>query len=116
MQGLWRAIQINILTRRGSYPSVTCQKSSSKSRQHTALPVMIFPSFLDLEGVFGTTLRVLRIDGFASPFNSVGRHVADASLFAAVVNILAVFRLERAPGWNVGPDAEGVKWTGGLTT
>ncbi|KAG1897549.1 cytochrome P450 [Suillus fuscotomentosus] len=46
----------------------------------------------------------------------VGRHVAEASLFAAVVNILTVFRLERAPGWNVGPDAEGVKWTGGLTT
>ncbi|KAG2053794.1 cytochrome P450 [Suillus hirtellus] len=46
----------------------------------------------------------------------VGRHVADASLFAAVVNILTVFRLERAPGWNVRPDAEGVKWTGGLTT
>ncbi|KAG1845251.1 cytochrome P450 [Suillus tomentosus] len=46
----------------------------------------------------------------------VGRHVADASLFAAVVNILTVFRLERAPGWNVGPDAEGVEWTGGLTT
>ncbi|KAG2092326.1 cytochrome P450 [Suillus discolor] len=46
----------------------------------------------------------------------VGRHVADASLFAAVVNILTVFRLERVPGWNVGPDAEGVKWTGGLTT
>ncbi|KAG2136036.1 cytochrome P450 [Suillus clintonianus] len=46
----------------------------------------------------------------------VGRHVADASLFAAVVNILAVFRVERALGWNVGPDAEGVKWTGGVTT
>jgi hypothetical protein len=46
----------------------------------------------------------------------VGRHVADASLFAAIVNILAVFRVERAPGWNIGPDAEGVKWTGGVTT
>ncbi|KAG2154435.1 cytochrome P450 [Suillus bovinus] len=46
----------------------------------------------------------------------VGRHVADASLFAAVVNILAIFRVERAPGWNVGPDAEGVEWSGGLTT
>ncbi|KAG2053777.1 cytochrome P450 [Suillus hirtellus] len=46
----------------------------------------------------------------------VGRHIADASLFAAVVNILTVFRLERVPGWNVGPDAEGVEWTGGLTT
>ncbi|KAG2086386.1 cytochrome P450 [Suillus discolor] len=46
----------------------------------------------------------------------VGRHVADASLFAAVVNILTVFRLERAPGWNVGPDAEGVEWTGGIST
>ncbi|KAG2365405.1 cytochrome P450 [Suillus spraguei] len=46
----------------------------------------------------------------------VGRHVADASLFAAVVNILAVFRVERAPGWNIGPDAEGVKWSGGVTT
>lgn len=46
----------------------------------------------------------------------VGRHVADASLFAAVVNILAVFRVERAQGWNIGPDAEGVKWTGGVTT
>ncbi|OJA14289.1 hypothetical protein AZE42_10371, partial [Rhizopogon vesiculosus] len=46
----------------------------------------------------------------------VGRYVADASLFAAVVNILAVFRVERAPGWTVGPDCEGVKWTGGVTT
>jgi hypothetical protein len=46
----------------------------------------------------------------------VGRYVADNSLFAAVVNILAVFRLGRAPGWNVGPDAEGVTWTGGVTT
>ncbi|KAG2074091.1 cytochrome P450 [Suillus decipiens] len=46
----------------------------------------------------------------------VGRHIADASLFAAVVNILAVFRVERAPGWNIGPDAEGVKWTGGVAT
>ncbi|KAJ8581858.1 cytochrome P450 [Rhizopogon salebrosus TDB-379] len=46
----------------------------------------------------------------------VGRYVADASLFAAVVNILAVFRVERAPGWDVGPDCEGVKWTGGVTT
>ncbi|KAG2365409.1 cytochrome P450 [Suillus spraguei] len=43
----------------------------------------------------------------------VGRHVADASLFAAVVNILTVFRVERALGWNIGPDAEGVEWTGG---
>jgi hypothetical protein len=48
--------------------------------------------------------------------NSIGRYVADASLFAAVVNILAVFRLERAPGWNAGLDGEGVKWTGGITT
>jgi hypothetical protein len=48
--------------------------------------------------------------------DSVGRYVADASLFAAVVNILAVFRVERAPGWDVGPDCEGVKWTGGVTT
>lgn len=49
-------------------------------------------------------------------YNSVGRHVADASLFAAIVNILAVFRVERAPGWDTGPDGEGVKWTGGVTT
>jgi hypothetical protein len=48
--------------------------------------------------------------------NSVGRYVADASLFASIVNILAVFRVDRAPGWNVGPDGEGVKWTGGVTT
>ena len=48
--------------------------------------------------------------------NSVGRYVADASLFAAIVNILAVFQVERAPGWNVGPDGEGVAWTGGVTT
>ncbi|KAG2054867.1 cytochrome P450 [Suillus hirtellus] len=46
----------------------------------------------------------------------VGRYVADASLFAAIVNILAVFRVERVPGWNVGPDAEGVKWSAGVTT
>ncbi|KAG2045815.1 hypothetical protein BDR06DRAFT_1000799 [Suillus hirtellus] len=74
------------------------------------------PLFLDLESVFGMKFRVLRIDRFASPFSSVGRHVANASLSTAVVNIPTVFRLERAPGWNVGPDAEGVKWTGGLTT
>jgi hypothetical protein len=48
-------------------------------------------------------------------FNSVGRYVADASLFAAVVNILAVFRVERAPGWNIGLDCEGVMWAAGLT-
>ncbi|KAJ8581852.1 cytochrome P450 [Rhizopogon salebrosus TDB-379] len=46
----------------------------------------------------------------------VGRYVADASLFAAVVNILAVFRVERASGWNIGPDWEGLKWRGGVTT
>ncbi|KAG1850510.1 cytochrome P450 [Suillus tomentosus] len=63
------------------------------------------PASDDISFVFGFGRRIC-----------VGRHVADASLFAAVVNILAVFRLERAPGWNVGPDAEGVKWTGGLTT
>jgi hypothetical protein len=80
------------------------------------MALMTFPLLLDSEGVFGTKFRVLRINGFASPFSSVGRHVADASLFAAVVNILAVFRVERAPGWNIGPDAEGVKWTGGVTT
>jgi hypothetical protein len=77
---------------------------------------MTFPLLLDLEGVFGTVFGVLQINGFASPFSSVGRYVADNSLFAAVVNILAVFRLGRAPGWNVGPDAEGVTWTGGVTT
>ncbi|KAG2093328.1 cytochrome P450 [Suillus discolor] len=59
----------------------------------------------DISFVFGFGRRVC-----------AGRHVADASLFAAIVNILAVFRVERAPGWNIGPDAEGVKWTGGLTT
>ncbi|KAG1751275.1 cytochrome P450 [Suillus paluster] len=46
----------------------------------------------------------------------VGRYVADASLFAAVVNILAIFRVQRVPGWHVGPDAKGVEWTGGVTT
>ncbi|KAG2062633.1 cytochrome P450, partial [Suillus decipiens] len=46
----------------------------------------------------------------------VGRHVADASLFAAIVNILAVFQIERVPGWNIGLDAEGVPWTTGLAT
>ncbi|KAG1785782.1 cytochrome P450 [Suillus plorans] len=59
----------------------------------------------DISFVFGFGRRVC-----------VGRHVVDASLFAAVVHILTVFRLERAPGWNIGPDAEGVEWTGGLTT
>ncbi|KAG2093331.1 cytochrome P450 [Suillus discolor] len=59
----------------------------------------------DISFVFGFGRRVC-----------VGRHVVDGSLFAAIVNILAVFRLDRAPGWNVGPDAEGVEWTGGLTT
>jgi len=59
---------------------------------------------------------ILRVTGLVLTYNSVGRHVADASLFAAIVNILAVFRVERAPGWNVGPDVEGVKWTGGGTT
>ncbi|KAG1785833.1 cytochrome P450 [Suillus plorans] len=63
------------------------------------------PASDDISFVFGFGRRIC-----------VGRHVVDASLFAAVVNILTVFRLERAPGWNVGPDAVGVKWTGGLTT
>ncbi|KAG2074086.1 cytochrome P450 [Suillus decipiens] len=66
-----------------------------------------------------STRRGLDDTSFAFGFGRrvcVGRHVADASLFAAVVNILAVFRVERAPGWNIGPDAEGVKWSGGVTT
>ncbi|KAJ8594660.1 cytochrome P450 [Rhizopogon salebrosus TDB-379] len=46
----------------------------------------------------------------------VGRYVEDASLFAAVVNILAVFKVQRAPGWNIGPDCNGVKWTAGVAT
>ncbi|KAJ8588732.1 cytochrome P450 [Rhizopogon salebrosus TDB-379] len=58
----------------------------------------------DISFVFGFGRRVC-----------VGRYVADASLFAAVVNILAVFRVERAPGWNIGPDCEGVMWAAGLT-
>ncbi|KAG1815893.1 cytochrome P450 [Suillus variegatus] len=62
------------------------------------------PTSDDISFVFGFGRRIC-----------VGRHVADASLFAAVVNILTVFQLERAPGWNVEPDAEGVEWTGGLT-
>jgi hypothetical protein len=53
---------------------------------------------------------------FCVNVNSVGRHVADASLFAAIVNILAVFRVGSTPGWNVGIDCEGVEWTEGLTT
>ncbi|KAG2072885.1 cytochrome P450 [Suillus decipiens] len=46
----------------------------------------------------------------------VGRHVVNDSLFAAVVNVLAIFRLEHTPGWNIGPDAEGVPWMRGLAT
>jgi putative cofactor-binding repeat protein len=58
----------------------------------------------------------MRTNRSYSDVNSVGRYVADASLFAAVVNILAVFREECAPGWNIGPDWEGLKWRGGVTT
>jgi hypothetical protein len=79
------------------------------------MALMISLSLLDLEGVFGmspTTPWTNRV----FTCNSVGRHVADASLFAAVVNILAVFRLEGAPGWSTGLDGEDVKWTGGITT
>jgi hypothetical protein len=75
---------------------------------------MTSPSLLGLEGVFGMLPTTPANRVFTC--NSVGRHVADASLFAAVVNILAVFRVDRAPGWNAGPDGEGVKWTGGVTT
>jgi len=71
---------------------------------------------LDSEGAFGMSPNILRATGLVLTYNSVGRYVADASMFAAIVNILAVFRVERAPGWNVGPDAEGVKWTAGATT
>jgi len=71
---------------------------------------------LDLEGAFGMSPNILRATGLVLTCNSVGRHIADASLFAAIVTILAVFRMERAPGWNVGLDVEGVKWTGGVTT
>ncbi|KAG1829670.1 cytochrome P450 [Suillus variegatus] len=83
-KGLWRAIQRNILTRRGSYPSVTCQKQPPESRPTNRRD--------DISFAFGFGRRVC-----------VGRYVADASLFAAIVNILAVFRVERVPGWNVGP-------------
>lgn len=78
--------------------------------------LMASPSLLDSEGVFGTISKILRIKRLCINVNSVGRHVADASLFAAIVNILAVFRVESTPGWNVGLDCEGVEWTGGLTT
>ncbi|KAG1801871.1 hypothetical protein EV424DRAFT_1436072 [Suillus variegatus] len=73
--------------------------------EHHMSKVAVGPASDDISFVFGFGRRIC-----------VVRHVADGSLFAAVVNILTVFRLERASGWNVGPDAEGVKWTGGLTT
>ncbi|KIJ68050.1 hypothetical protein HYDPIDRAFT_83068 [Hydnomerulius pinastri MD-312] len=46
----------------------------------------------------------------------VGRHVADASLWIAIVNMLAVFRFEPGPSWDAGPDGANVKWTEGVTT
>ncbi|KAG9315181.1 cytochrome P450 [Chiua virens] len=38
----------------------------------------------------------------------VGRYVADATLWAAAVNILAMFRLEPTPGWDPGKEGENV--------
>ncbi|KAF9223646.1 cytochrome P450 [Gyrodon lividus] len=46
----------------------------------------------------------------------VGRHVADASLWAAIVNMLAIFRFEPVPGWDSGLEGENVVWTEGVTT
>jgi len=46
----------------------------------------------------------------------VGRYVAEASLWAAIVNMLALFRFEPAPGWEPGEKGENVIWTEGVTT
>ncbi|KAH7888936.1 cytochrome P450 [Phlebopus sp. FC_14] len=46
----------------------------------------------------------------------VGRHVADASLWISIVNMLSLFRFESVPGWDPGPNGENVKWAGGVTT
>ena len=47
---------------------------------------------------------------------SVGRHVADASLWISIVSLLAVFRFDAPPSWDPGPDGVNVKWTEGVTT
>jgi hypothetical protein len=77
---------------------------------------MTSPSCLDLEGVFGTLSKILGTSRSCVNVNSVGRYLADDTLFAAIVNILAVFRVDRAPGWEVGADCEGVEWAEGVTT
>ncbi|KIK96423.1 hypothetical protein PAXRUDRAFT_825949 [Paxillus rubicundulus Ve08.2h10] len=46
----------------------------------------------------------------------VGRYVADASLWAAIVSMLAIFHFEPAPGCDLGPEGENVVWTEGVTT
>ncbi|KIJ66855.1 hypothetical protein HYDPIDRAFT_108787 [Hydnomerulius pinastri MD-312] len=61
----------------------------------------------------------LDVPSFAFGFGRrvcVGRYVADASLWAAIVNMLAVFRFEPVPGWEAGPGGENVIWTEGVTT
>jgi len=46
----------------------------------------------------------------------VGRYVAEASLWAAIVNMLALFRFEPSPGCDLGENGENVIWTEGVTT
>lgn len=46
----------------------------------------------------------------------MGRYVAEASLWAVIVNMLALFRFEPAPGWDPGEKGENVIWTEGVTT
>lgn len=48
--------------------------------------------------------------------SSVGRHVADASLWISIVSLLAVFRFEALPRWDPGLDGVNVEWTEGVTT
>ncbi|KAF9243525.1 cytochrome P450 [Melanogaster broomeanus] len=61
----------------------------------------------------------LDVPSFAFGFGRrvcVGRYVADASLWAAIASMLAVFRFEPTPGWDPGPEGQNVVWTEGVTT
>jgi len=63
--------------------------------------------------------KVIETPSFAFGFGRrvcVGRYVAEASLWAAIVNMLALFRFEPAPGWEPGEKGENVIWTEGVTT
>jgi hypothetical protein len=65
--------------------------------------VLLFPRFLDARETDPAAV-------------SVGKYVADASLWISIVSMLAVFRFEAPASWDPGPDGVNVEWTEGVST